>query len=175
MPVVKTIVFCVLYVLVSSAAFGTTTTYTRTHADMMRLSFALEAFRLELGRYPTQSEGLMALVIGPADVPKAKWEPYFKELQRTDAWGHDFVYRFPGIHNKGSFDLFSLGEDGVSKSGGLDADDINNWDPYRSWLDHYLSRIPRPQRLIISWTIGVLGVGSIAFVAWRTYGTPSKQ
>jgi hypothetical protein len=40
-----------------------------------------------------------------------------------------YVYLCPGIHNTNGFDLYSCGFDGISKSGGNDLDDINNWDP----------------------------------------------
>jgi len=39
-----------------------------------------------------------------------------------DAWGRPFRYRCPGIHNKHSFDLWSLGPDPDDPS-----DDIGNW------------------------------------------------
>ena len=46
-----------------------------------------------------------------------------KEKMLPDAWGHAFVYRQPGIHNKDSFDFFSVGPDGKADT----ADDIGNW------------------------------------------------
>lgn len=46
-----------------------------------------------------------------------------------DPWDNPYVYHCPGIHNPDSFDLYCCGADGVSKSGGDDYDDVNNWDP----------------------------------------------
>ena len=37
--------------------------------------------------------------------------------------GHEYVYRCPGIHDTNGYDLYSLGPDGVGKTG----DDIGNW------------------------------------------------
>ncbi len=44
-----------------------------------------------------------------------------------DSWNNAFVYQCPGAHNTNAFDIYSLGPDGVSKTGGGDPDDINNW------------------------------------------------
>lgn len=92
---------------------------------------ALGMFKVDCGRYPTTEEGLNALIVRPARIPVADWRgPYFDPPQLPkDPWDHDYIYRCPGIRNLNGFDLFSCGPDGVSKTGGDDADDINNWDP----------------------------------------------
>jgi type II secretion system protein G len=100
----------------------------------------LGMFKMDCGRYPTTEEGLNALITRPKDMPVHEWHgPYFDppELPK-DPWGHDYVYRCPGIHNPDGFDLFSCGPDGVSKTSGDDEDDFNNWNPEsymkaRSW------------------------------------------
>ena len=40
-----------------------------------------------------------------------------------DYWDREFRYTMPGVHNAGSYDLWSLGADGESGT----ADDIKNW------------------------------------------------
>ena len=40
-----------------------------------------------------------------------------------DPWGEPYQYRFPGVKNKGSFDLFSKGPDKLEGT----EDDIGNW------------------------------------------------
>jgi len=40
----------------------------------------------------------------------------------NDAFGLNFLYKCPGTHNRGSFDLWSLGADPSTS-----ADDIKNW------------------------------------------------
>lgn len=48
-----------------------------------------------------------------------------------DPWGNLFMYRCPGEHNKGSFDIWSRGPDGEEldwdASGQDDEDDYTNW------------------------------------------------
>lgn len=44
-----------------------------------------------------------------------------------DEWENDLVYRMPGTRNPNSFDLYSVGEDGKSRSNGDDPDDVAHW------------------------------------------------
>jgi type II secretion system protein G len=101
-----------------------------TYADMCGgIKSALDEFSNDCGRYPTTVEGLNALITRPSNIPKQKWHgPYVDPPQvPQDPWRHDYVYSFPSIHGTNSFDLYSCGSDGISKSGGQDLDDLNNW------------------------------------------------
>jgi general secretion pathway protein G len=96
-------------------------------ADIASLKTALEAFQTDYGRLPSDSEGWNALISRPADIPAEQWHgPYLDKIPK-DPWKHDYIYHYPGRHNTNGFDLYSLGPDGVSHSGGEDADDVNNW------------------------------------------------
>ncbi|MGQ9637443.1 MAG: type II secretion system major pseudopilin GspG [Thermodesulfobacteriota bacterium] len=84
---------------------------------------ALDAFRLDIGRYPTTEEGLKALREKPSDVEK--WDgPYIPKEIPLDPWGRPYVYRSPGEH--GEYDLISYGRDGVEGGQGED-EDIVSW------------------------------------------------
>lgn len=97
---------------------------TQASTQIHQFGAALDTFQIDLGRYPTTTEGLKALVQKPAGLDKWR-EPYL--TRRTtipkDPWGNDYIYRCPGQHNKYEFDLSSMGPDG--KVGG--GDDIDNW------------------------------------------------
>lgn len=71
------------------------------------LSTALDLYQLDVGRYPTQQEGLEALVVNPGALPT--WHgPYVKATAvPLDPWGHPYQYRFPGS-NGNDFDLYTL-------------------------------------------------------------------
>lgn len=89
------------------------------------LSSALDMYKLDEGRYPTQQQGLEALIQRPAD--SRHWNgPYLrKEKVPQDPWLQDYHYVYPGQHGK--FDLFSYGAD--EKEGGEGEDqDVNSWD-----------------------------------------------
>ena len=103
-----------------------------TRADILGgLKVTLNMFANDCGRYPTTLEGFKALITCPTNISRERWQgPYFDPPKvPADTWGHDYMYRFPGVYNTNGFDLYSLGSDGISKSGGDDPDDINNWDP----------------------------------------------
>lgn len=76
---------------------------------------ALDAFRLDVGRYPSSAEGLAALMAKPANA--ANWHgPYLTKDIPPDPWGGTYQYRAPG--SKGEFELMSFGKDG--QRGGTD-------------------------------------------------------
>jgi general secretion pathway protein G len=89
------------------------------------LKTSLGMFEVDCGRYPTTSEGLQALFKKPADIPEKNWKgPYVeKESELKDQWGHEYIYRCPGVHNKNGYDLYSVGPDGKDGT----TDDIGNW------------------------------------------------
>lgn len=89
-----------------------------------RLSGVLDLYRLEVGRYPNDGDGLNALIEEPADAKS--WNgPYLKKQDAlTDPWGRPYVYRFPGEH--GAFDIYSLGADGADGGEG-ENQDLTSW------------------------------------------------
>lgn len=89
------------------------------------LAAALDMYHLEVGRYPSQNEGLDALVAEPAGA--TRWQgPYLRKSRvPQDPWGNPYVYRMPGQH--GAFDLISLGADGQPGGEGENAD-IGSWE-----------------------------------------------
>lgn len=89
-----------------------------------RLGAILDAYLLDVGRYPTQEEGLEALVSAPPGVDR--WAgPYLMNKEAlTDPWGAPYHYQSPGQH--GRYDLYSLGADGTEGGDGEDAD-VTSW------------------------------------------------
>jgi general secretion pathway protein G len=71
---------------------------------------ALDLYNFDVGRYPTSSQGLAALVQRPGNL--ATWNgPYLKGgIVPEDPWGHDYVYRSPSQH--GPYDIISYGAEG---------------------------------------------------------------
>ena len=88
------------------------------------LGSALDLYFLDVGRYPTTSEGLTALVRRPGST--GAWNgPYLKGgLVPVDPWGNPYVYRSPGEH--GSYDIISYAADGQEGGTGAAAD-ITSW------------------------------------------------
>src|SRR3990172_2715875 len=85
---------------------------------------ALDMMRLDIGRYPTTSEGLESLINNPGI---DGWDGAYlkKNLVPKDPWNREYVYQSPG--SNGEYDLSSYGLDG--NVGGEDENaDINSWE-----------------------------------------------
>jgi general secretion pathway protein G len=87
-------------------------------------SSSLDLFYLDVGRYPTVSEGLAALAQRPGNT--AIWNgPYLKTgAVPPDPWGHIYVYRAPA--ERGPYAIVSLGSDGQEGGAGTAADISND-------------------------------------------------
>lgn len=88
------------------------------------LGAALDAYRLDNGRYPTTEQGLQALWEEPTLEPRpTKWRgPYLRKPVPLDPWDRPYIYVYPGERNPNGYDLMSLGADGVEGGEGEDAD-----------------------------------------------------
>ena len=98
----------------------------KAKTDIATLEQAVEMYRLNNVTYPTTADGLNALVSAPAslsDPTRYQAGGYIKKLPK-DPWGRPYVYASPGQH--GTFDISSLGADGVPGGTGENAD-IGNW------------------------------------------------
>lgn len=90
------------------------------------IAMALDMYEVHNGKYPTTGQGLKALFIKPTEAPiPSNWNgPYLKKKSvPLDPWKNEYVYTSPGEHNTESYDLSSLGPDGVESD-----DDVVNWE-----------------------------------------------
>jgi general secretion pathway protein G len=92
--------------------------------DIATIMQSLKLYHLDNGRYPTNEQGLQALVSRPQSQPAPpNWKSYLDKLPK-DPWGNPYQYLNPGVH--GEVDVFSLGADG--QPGGTGADlDVGSW------------------------------------------------
>lgn len=91
--------------------------------DIKSLESALKLYRLDNYRYPSQSEGLRALVEKPDSA--SKWKGPYVESLPSDPWDTPYGYRNPGTKGR-LIDVYTLGADGREGGEGPDAD-IGNW------------------------------------------------
>jgi general secretion pathway protein G len=93
---------------------------TTARAQLDALDKALQAYRLDTGRFPSAAQGLKALGVQPTDEPR--WRgPYLQGEVPTDPWGTAYVYRHPGSQGR-EYDLLSLGKDRAVGGTGDNAD-----------------------------------------------------
>ena len=90
-----------------------------------RLSGILDLYRLDVGNYPTTSQGLQALSQNTGNV--TGWNgPYIKDASGiNDPWGRPYQYKSPSDRTGHAFDIITLGADGRPGGDGEDADIIN--------------------------------------------------
>ena len=92
--------------------------------QIANLSTAMDLYYLSNGNYPTEAQGLKALVEKPEGA--TAWDgPYLKKADGIiDPWGKPYVYKQPGVNGK--YDIASLGADGKEGGTGENAD-LGSW------------------------------------------------
>lgn len=90
--------------------------------DIANIGQALELYRLDNYSYPTESQGLAALLAPPTIAPLApNWKPGgYLRRSPTDPWGRPYVYRI--APDGGSYEILSYGVDGQPGGTGFAAD-----------------------------------------------------
>ncbi len=92
-------------------------------AQIELLGQAIDQFRLDTGRYPSQQEGFSVLV---QNQNIENWDgPYLKKALPVDPWGKPYHYQYPSQHS--DYDIFSYGRDGNPGGDGEDKD-ILSWE-----------------------------------------------
>ncbi len=98
---------------------------TVAQAQLQTLRNALQLYKAQQGRYPTQRQGLQALV-SPADtepVPRQFPEGGYLATPAVpdDPWGNPFVYLIPGSSGE-PFEVITYGADAEPGGDGEDGD-----------------------------------------------------
>lgn len=94
---------------------------TAAREEIRTLQLALDMYRMHNANYPSNDQGLKALVEKPDDARKWQKGGYIGgDNIPKDPWGLEYKYLNPGQH--GDIDIYSLGPDGHESE-----DDIGNW------------------------------------------------
>ncbi len=97
---------------------------TAARTDVNNLMQQLKLYKLDNQRFPSNEQGLQALVAKPTvGVVPPNWKPYLDKLP-ADPWGKPYQYANPGV--KGPIDVYSFGADGQPGGEGPDAE-IGSW------------------------------------------------
>lgn len=97
----------------------------RARQDIRTIESALKIYRLDNFAYPTNEQGLRALVERPADPNLTNYDPEgYLDRMPKDPWNRPYIYVYPG--QRGDVDIYSLGEDGRPGGEGPNQD-IGNW------------------------------------------------
>ncbi len=103
--------------------FGTAKSNTAS-VEVNRLMTNLQFYKVDVGSFPTDEQGLDALLSSPDG--ENTWQgPYVgKESQLYDPWGNKYLYR--SSSDGDTAEVYSLGADGVEGGDGEDADISSN-------------------------------------------------
>lgn len=95
---------------------------TTTKANLKLLHTAVNQFKLDSGRYPSEEEGLLALIEQPSDVLNYEPGGYLETTELPlDAWGAEFIFELYPPSGK-PFVIKSYGADGEEGGEEYDAD-----------------------------------------------------
>lgn len=94
---------------------------TTARVQVRSLEAALQTMELDIGRYPTQAEGLTLLVKGDRSAVAGWNGPYLSGGLPNDPWGHGYVYEPPADATHPP-KVHSLGADGKPGGEGNAAD-----------------------------------------------------
>ena len=87
---------------------------TAARAQIDALDKAVQAYRLDMGQFPTTDQGLRG--------SDTRWRgPYLKNSVPNDPWGMPYQYRAPGSNGR-DYDIVSSGRDKSAGGSGDDAD-----------------------------------------------------
>lgn len=102
---------------------------TAARVQVRAIASAIETMRLDLGRYPTNEEGIGLLNAPPQGGDADLWRgPYLDAETPMDPWGAPYVYEAP----QADFErprVASLGSDGEAGGEGLAADIVYGAEP----------------------------------------------
>ncbi|AQQ72254.1 PilD-dependent protein PddA [Limihaloglobus sulfuriphilus] len=102
---------------------------TTTRAKLKNLHGAVNQFKSDTGRYPSEEEGLIILIEDPGDVSNYPEGGYIETTEiPLDGWDNEFYYELYPPSGK-PFHILSFGADGEPGGEGVNAD-LSSTDAY---------------------------------------------
>ena len=84
----------------------------RVDSDFNSITSALKMYKVNNGTYPTQAQGIKALVDMPGGSPAPRRWTRLMDKVPLDPWGNEYGYLFPGRKDPTEFEIISKGADG---------------------------------------------------------------
>lgn len=110
----------VLFVSLSDSGIDEEKAKFKMKADRAKIEAALFRFKNDVGRLPTEDEGLEVLVNCSPDIDSSRCKKWLSsEDALLDPWQHPYIFR---VNENGGYDIISLGADGAEGGEGQNAD-----------------------------------------------------
>jgi general secretion pathway protein G len=123
------VIMGIMAALVVPKVLGTTDDARKAAAqsDIKNIMTSLNLYYLREARFPTEAQGLDALVNKPttSPIPTNYKEGGYLDKLPNDPWNHPYQYKNPGKH--GQVDVYSFGPDGATPAGEDSDKVIGNW------------------------------------------------
>jgi general secretion pathway protein G len=129
------VVIAILGILAGVVAFGVVRYLDEARVKKAKLQVAnfktaLDAYKIDVGNYPSQDVGLKALIEPPSDERAAKnWKGPYMDIDKIplDPWGAEYIYELSTYPGTGvdRVEIISYGKDGAQGGDGYNADISN--------------------------------------------------
>ncbi len=81
--------------------------------DFNSISNALQSYKTNAGHYPSEQQGLKALVVKPTTAPRPRRWTQIMDKVPKDPWNNEYIYKYPGTKDRSRPEIISLGKDGI--------------------------------------------------------------
>lgn len=92
--------------------------------DFNSIGNALQSYRTNARTYPSQAQGLEALVKRPTSEPRPKRWTQILDKVPLDPWNQEYQYKYPGSKDRSRPEIISIGKDGLEGT----EDDLSSQD-----------------------------------------------
>ena len=98
---------------------------TVVEGDFSAINNGLQSYKTNAGNYPSEQQGLKALVEKPTTAPRPRrWSGIMDEVPK-DPWDNDYIYKYPGTQDRSRPEIISIGKDALEGT----EDDMSSQDP----------------------------------------------
>jgi len=97
---------------------------TVVEGDFSSIGNALQSYKTNARHYPSQQQGLKALVEKPTTPPRPKRWTQIMDNVPKDPWDHEYLYKYPGSKDRSRPEIISIGKDGLEGT----EDDLSSQD-----------------------------------------------
>lgn len=158
----KIVTLCGTFLVVLNGALGESKfeAHEVVMQEIRTLEVGIYLFKIDMGRFPSNEEGLDVLFYQPKNTPY--WlGPYVNpNLDQLDVWNMKYVYLYPAKHGSKDFDLYSYGKNRQENFGR--EDDISNWGIFNQ--QYYNNK--KIIRLRLYWIVFLIMILIIVSARW---------
>lgn len=86
---------------------------TVVEGDFKSIQNGLQSYKTNAGHYPSEQQGLKALVDKPSSAPRPRRWTRILDKVPMDPWDNEYIYKYPGSKDRSRPEMISKGKDGL--------------------------------------------------------------